>query len=64
MTEKAHADTVRMPDTGNYQCWKVVVMGEETGRMSSYTIECQGEADAVTEAFRRFAAEGDALGRE
>jgi hypothetical protein len=63
MAEKAHAEPIRMPVAGNYQCYKVAVMGEETGRMSAYTIECQSEADAVAEAFRRFAAEGEALGQ-
>ena len=43
-----------MPDDGNYQVWKVVVMGEETGRMMTYDITSQTEAEAVSEAFRRF----------
>ena len=57
MTEKAQAETLRLPDDGNYQNWKVVVRGEETGRMYAYSLTTQSEADAVTEAFRRFSEE-------
>lgn len=56
MVEKANAEARRMPGDGNYEEWEVKITGLETGVVRTYDI-AGTESSAVTEAFRRFAAE-------